>query len=56
MRRHVRGQRSVALCLALVEHAEARDRFYYLGYEIIQVIDGDSDSIVPDSLPETCSE
>jgi len=37
-----------ALCLAHVERADARDRFYYLGYEIIQVIDGDSDSIIAD--------
>jgi hypothetical protein len=37
-----------ALCLAHVARAEARDRFYYMGYEIIQVIDGDSDSIIAD--------
>lgn len=28
--------------------AEARDRFYYLGYGVIQVIDGDTDAIVAD--------
>jgi DNA-binding beta-propeller fold protein YncE len=27
---------------------EAADRFYYLGYEVIQVIDGDTDAIVAD--------
>ncbi len=28
--------------------AEARDRLYYLGYEVIQVIDGETDAIVAD--------
>jgi DNA-binding beta-propeller fold protein YncE len=28
--------------------AEARDRFYYLGYGVIQVIDGETDAIVAD--------
>jgi len=28
--------------------ADARDRFYYLGYEVVQVIDGDTDAIVAD--------
>ncbi|MGE5171837.1 MAG: hypothetical protein ACM3JC_15855 [Rudaea sp.] len=28
--------------------AQARDRFYYFGYEVIQVIDGDTDTIVAD--------
>ena len=37
-----------ALCLVHVERAEAGDRLYYLGYEIIQVIDGDTDTIVAD--------
>jgi DNA-binding beta-propeller fold protein YncE len=37
-----------ALCLGHAGHSDARDRFYYLGYEIIQVIDGDSDSIIAD--------
>ena len=35
-------------CFASVDRAEARDRFYYLGYEIVQVIDGDTDAIVAD--------
>jgi DNA-binding beta-propeller fold protein YncE len=37
-----------ALCFASAERAEARDRFYYLGYEIVQVIDGDTDAIIAD--------
>ncbi len=37
-----------ALALAHVERAEAGDRFYYMGYGIIQVIDGDTDAIVAD--------
>jgi DNA-binding beta-propeller fold protein YncE len=37
-----------ALGLIRVEGAAARDRFYYMGYEIIQVIDGDTDAIVAD--------
>lgn len=39
---------ALALALAHVERSEARDRFYYLGYGIIQVIDGDTDAIVAD--------
>jgi DNA-binding beta-propeller fold protein YncE len=35
-------------CAGQTGLADARDRFYYLGYEIIQVIDGDSDAIVAD--------
>jgi DNA-binding beta-propeller fold protein YncE len=35
-------------CAALPQFAAAHDRFYYLGYEIIQVIDGDTDAIVAD--------
>ncbi len=35
-------------CLAPAQFAAARDRLYYLGYEIIQVIDGDTDAIVAD--------
>ncbi|HEX8012027.1 MAG TPA: hypothetical protein VF814_13995 [Casimicrobiaceae bacterium] len=34
--------------LSQAARAEAGDRFYYLGYEIIQVIDGDTDAIVAD--------
>jgi DNA-binding beta-propeller fold protein YncE len=41
-----------ALCVAHAVHADARDRFYYLGYEIVQVIDGDTDAIVAD-IPMT---
>jgi DNA-binding beta-propeller fold protein YncE len=37
-----------AMCLAHAERANARDRFYYLGYEIVQVIDGDTDAIIAD--------
>jgi DNA-binding beta-propeller fold protein YncE len=37
-----------ALGLVQVESADARDRFYYMGYEVIQVIDGDTDAIVAD--------
>ncbi|HEX9277205.1 MAG TPA: hypothetical protein VGA51_12520 [Casimicrobiaceae bacterium] len=36
------------LCLAGTASVDAGDRFYYLGYEIIQVIDGDTDAIVAD--------
>jgi DNA-binding beta-propeller fold protein YncE len=36
------------LCAAAATPAGAGDRFYYLGYEIIQVIDGDTDAIVAD--------
>jgi DNA-binding beta-propeller fold protein YncE len=36
------------LSLAWIPSGEAGDRFYYLGYEIIQVIDGDTDTIVAD--------
>jgi len=39
---------ALALALAHAERSEARDRFYYLGYGIIQVIDGDTDAIVAD--------
>src|SRR5512143_172138 len=35
-------------CGLLAAHAGAGDRFYYLGYEVIQVIDGDTDTIVAD--------
>ena len=35
-------------CATQAVRGEARDRFYYLGYEIIQVIDGDTDAIVAD--------
>ena len=35
-------------CSAVALSIEAGDRFYYLGYESIQVIDGDSDAIVAD--------
>src|SRR5512134_668134 len=50
----MRWQRSLVLFVAsglLLAHAlraDARDRFYYLGYGIIQVIDGDTDAIVAD--------
>jgi len=37
-----------AFGLVQVEGAAARDRLYYMGYEIIQVIDGDTDTIVAD--------
>lgn len=37
-----------ALAVAPLQGVEARDRFYYMGYEIIQVIDGDTDAIVAD--------
>ncbi len=36
------------LCAAAAGRAAAGERFYYLGYEIIQVIDGDTDAIVAD--------
>ena len=39
---------SATVCAGLAARAEARDRFYYMGYEIIQVIDGDTDAIVAD--------
>lgn len=35
-------------CAGLAVAAAAGDRYYYLGYEIIQVIDGDTDAIVAD--------
>lgn len=35
-------------CAAAAPRVDAGDRFYYLGYEIIQVIDGDTDAIVAD--------
>jgi DNA-binding beta-propeller fold protein YncE len=38
----------LGLCAGHAGRAQAGDRFYYLGYEIIQVIDGDSDLIVAD--------
>jgi len=50
----MRRQRLLLLILFAIMGAgeaartEARDRFYYLGYEIIQVIDGDTDTIVAD--------
>src|SRR5574337_1538461 len=34
--------------LAWAGAAGAHDRFYYLGYEIVQVVDGDTDAIVAD--------
>lgn len=38
-----------ALALAVVAgRAEAKDYFYYIGYGVIQVIDGDTDAIVAD--------
>ena len=36
------------LCLAAAGHAAAADRFYFLGYGVIQVIDGERDEIVAD--------
>jgi DNA-binding beta-propeller fold protein YncE len=36
------------VCAGQAARAEARDRFYYMGYEVIQVIDGDTDTIVAD--------
>jgi DNA-binding beta-propeller fold protein YncE len=39
---------AVALALAAPGTAQARDRFYYMGYGVIQVIDGDTDAIVAD--------
>ena len=39
---------AAVVCADQVARAEARDRFYYMGYEIIQVIDGDTDAIVAD--------
>jgi len=39
----------VALALTvLAAGAQAKDVFYYIGYEVIQVIDGDTDAIVAD--------
>ena len=35
-------------CASIAPPAQAGDRFYYLGYEVIQVIDGDTDTIVAD--------
>jgi DNA-binding beta-propeller fold protein YncE len=35
-------------CFIQTQFADARDRFYHLGYEMIQVIDGDTDAIVAD--------
>src|SRR3970282_132975 len=40
------------LCAGLAGRATAGDRFYYLGYEIIQAIDGDTDAILP-AIPTT---
>lgn len=37
-----------AIALFVGSAAAAKDRFYYLGYEVIQVIDGDTDEIVAD--------
>jgi len=31
-----------------VESAQAKDTFYYIGYQVIQVVDGDTDTIVAD--------
>ena len=39
---------AAALCVGQTGLAAAGDRFYYLGYGIIQVIDGDTDAIVAD--------
>jgi DNA-binding beta-propeller fold protein YncE len=39
---------AAAVCAGQPARAEAHDLFYYLGYEVIQVIDGDNDSIVAD--------
>src|SRR6266496_2761636 len=36
------------VCAGQAARAEAGDRFYYMGYEIIQVIDGETDTIVAD--------
>ncbi len=50
----MRSTRALLLVLASIvwagsaARADAGDRFYYLGYEIIQVIDGDTDAIVAD--------
>ena len=38
----------LALCAAAAAPVEAGDRLYYLGYELIQVIDIDTDAIVAD--------
>ena len=35
-------------CLAAAPPAAAGDRYYHMGYEVIQVIDGDTDAIVAD--------
>lgn len=37
-----------AAALFFAPHATAGDRYYYLGYGIVQVIDGDTDTIVAD--------
>ncbi|CAG0958673.1 hypothetical protein BURK1_00594 [Burkholderiales bacterium] len=37
-----------ALALGLAPRAEAGDRYYYMGYGVVQVIDGDTDTIVAD--------
>ena len=39
---------AAAVSLAAAPPVAAGDRFYYFGYEIIQVIDGDADAIVAD--------
>jgi DNA-binding beta-propeller fold protein YncE len=39
---------ALGLCAGHAGKTQAGDRFYYLGYEIIQVIDGDTDLIVAD--------
>ncbi len=49
----MRTQSFVSLCCAAllslsVSSAQAGDRLYFLGYEMIQVIDGDTDDIVAD--------
>jgi DNA-binding beta-propeller fold protein YncE len=39
---------AAVVCAGQAARADARDRFYYMGYEIIQVIDGDTDAIIAD--------
>jgi DNA-binding beta-propeller fold protein YncE len=39
---------AAVVCGAQAASAQAGDRFYYMGYEIIQVIDGDTDTIIAD--------
>jgi len=39
---------AAVVCAGHAARAEARDRFYYFGYEVIQVIDGETDAIVAD--------